>query len=156
VVTSHLKSLTTSKLCAYTAICSTILLVFMAYARAQHTQKHQIPVVDLSNLQNGQNPQTVAKALHAASQNLGFIYVSAHGIPDNVIKQARTAAFRFFKQPDNVKADVLISPQHRGWLKPGASKMQQDAKADLKESFVWGHQNSSEDTPPNDHPLRGS
>jgi len=50
----------------------------------------------------------------------------------------------------------LISPQHRGWLKPGASKMQQDAKADLKESFVWGHQNSSEDTPPNDHPLRGS
>ncbi len=126
----------------------------MTYATAQHTQKDSIPVVDLSSLQNGQDPDSVALALHAASQNLGFIYVKAHGISDRLIADARRAAFAFFRQSDDKKSDVLISPQHRGWLKPGAAKMGDNAKADLKESFIWGHQGADGPTL-NDHPLRG-
>jgi len=126
----------------------------MAYASAHRTHQHHIPVVDLGALRTGEDPLAAATALHAASQSLGFIYVSAHGIPDGVIEQARSAAYAFFTQPDEIKTDVLISPQHRGWLKPGAAKMEDDAKTDLKESFIWGHQNSSGETL-SDHPLRG-
>lgn len=126
----------------------------MAYASAQHTDKHTIPVVDLTELRNGRDPDTVAAALHAASQNLGFIYVSAHGIDQRVINNARTSAYEFFRQSDELKAKVLISAQHRGWLKPGAAKMNDDAKADLKESFIWGHQAANGLTL-TDHPLRG-
>lgn len=126
----------------------------MAYATAQYTQKDSIPVVDLTSLRNGQDPDSVAAALHAASKNLGFIYVKAHGISDRIIADARETAFTFFRQSDTEKSDVLISAHHRGWLKPGASKMEDDAKADLKESFIWGHQSEDGQTY-NDHPLRG-
>ncbi len=126
----------------------------MAYATAQHTQMDQIPVVDLSSLQNGTDPDSVAESLHAASQNLGFIYVKSHGIADSLIAEARKSAFEFFRQSDEEKSKVLISKHHRGWLKPGASKMEDDAKADLKESFLWGHQSADGHTT-KDHPLRG-
>lgn len=126
----------------------------MVYATAKHTHKDSIPVVDLTSLRNGQDPDSVAAALHAASQNLGFIYVKAHGIPDTTIDTARKSAFAFFRQSDEEKSDVLISSHHRGWLKPGASKMEDDAKPDLKESFIWGHQNANEQLL-KDHSLRG-
>jgi isopenicillin N synthase-like dioxygenase len=111
----------------------------MAYATAHETDATQIPVVDITPLRNGENPQSVANALHAASQNLGFIYIKGHGIPDVLIQSARQQAFAFFRQPDSEKEQVRVSPQHRGWLKPGAAKMADKAKADLKESFIWGH-----------------
>lgn len=126
----------------------------MAYASAQHTHADNIPVVDLTSLRNGEDPDSVAAALHAASRNLGFIYVTAHGISEHVIAEAREAAFAFFRQSEEEKSEVLVSAHHRGWLKPGASKMEDDAKADLKESFIWGHEDA-DGTTLHDHPLRG-
>lgn len=114
-----------------------------------------IPVVDLSPLRNGTDQQQVAQALHNASRNLGFIYISDHGIPDNLIQGARSCAYDFFRSSDNVKNDLLISSGHRGWLKPGASKMHDGARADLKESFIWGYENES-DLAHDAHPLRGA
>ncbi len=126
----------------------------MAYATANELTRDAIPVVDLTALRTGENPDAVAQALHTASKNLGFIYVSEHGIDSNVIDDARRAAFDFFRLTDAEKAHVLVSPQHRGWLKSGAAKMKDDAKADLKESFIWGHQDETGHVA-NDHPLRG-
>lgn len=126
----------------------------MAYATARHTQKESIPVVDLTALRNGQDPDAVASALHTASQNLGFIYVKSHGISDSTIDAARQVAFTFFRQTDEQKSSVLVSAHHRGWLKPGAARMGDDAKPDLKESFIWGHQKTDKHSI-KDHPLRG-
>lgn len=125
----------------------------MAYATAQETDATQIPVVDITALRTGDNPDAVAEALHAASQHLGFIYVSGHGIPEELIQRARQQALNFFHQPDTEKEHVKISPQHRGWLKPGAAKMADKAKADLKESFIWGHPIERNDE--SLHPLQG-
>ncbi len=127
----------------------------MAYATAQPTRKESIPIVDLSELRDNRNPDKVAAALHSASQNLGFIYVSNHGIPTQTIDKARNCAFQFFRQSDEEKTDVLVSTKHRGWLKPGASKMDDNANPDLKESFIWGLQDSQGYTV-EDHPLRGA
>ncbi|MFK7854779.1 MAG: isopenicillin N synthase family dioxygenase [Granulosicoccus sp.] len=113
-----------------------------------------IPVVDLTSLRNQSDSASVACALHAASQSLGFIYVKGHGIPEHIINAARRSAFDFFRSPETDKATVLISAQHRGWLRPGAAKMQDDAKVDLKESFIWGAQDANGATQ-QDHPLRG-
>jgi len=113
-----------------------------------------IPVVDLTALRDNSGPTGVAQALHAASQSLGFIYVKGHGIDQSSIDSARKFALDFFRANDAKKSTVLVSASHRGWLKPGGSKMDDDAKADLKESFLWGHEYGAGD-PPNDHPLRG-
>jgi len=127
----------------------------MAYIKAKPTQPDAIPVVDLSALRDGEDATDVANALHMASQSLGFIYVKGHGIPQDSIDTARKYAFDFFRSSDANKSTVLVSSSHRGWLKPGTSKMDDDAKADLKESFIWGHDDFHCDSP-NEHPLRGS
>ena len=126
----------------------------MAYATARPMQPDSIPVIDITPLSNGTDPASVAEALQAASTGLGFIYIKGHGIPDEVIHAARATAFRFFQSSEAQKSTVLVSSKHRGWLKPGAAKMGDDAKTDLKESFIWGHQDATGHTA-EDHPLRG-
>lgn len=113
-----------------------------------------VPIIDLSPLRSGKDADGVAAALHAASQGLGFIYVKDHGIPSSTIDAARKAAYRFFRSAEQDKSTVTVSAQHRGWLRPGAAKMQDDAPVDLKESFIWGYQDSGGHTD-SDHPLRG-
>ena len=123
----------------------------MAYATAKSVQADTIPVVDITALRDNSDVNRIASELHAASQGLGFIYIKGHGIPDFHITSARKAAFEFFQASEENKKSVRVTAAHRGWLKPGAAKMDDDAKADLKESFIWGTQ----DVPQDDHPLRG-
>lgn len=118
------------------------------------TDTGSIPVIDISALRDGSDAPAVARALLAASQNLGFIYISGHGIPDNVIDAARSEAFKFFHSPEAEKRRYAITDKHRGWLSRGGAKMQDDAAADLKESFLWGYQDKDGNTP-SDHELRG-
>ncbi len=126
----------------------------MVYATAKTMRPDSIPVVDLTALRDESGAADVADALHAASQSLGFIYVKGHGIPQSSIENARKLALDFFRSSEADKATVLVSSSHRGWLKPGASKMDDDAKADLKESFIWGTENTRNDSF-DEHPLRG-
>jgi len=126
----------------------------MAYAKAKTMRPDAIPVIDLTALREQSDSVAVASQLHAASQGLGFIYVSGHGIPKSSIDAARACAMAFFRSPDSLKESVLISARHRGWLKPGAAKMGDDAKADLKESYIWGLQDADGNSL-QDHPLRG-
>ena len=126
----------------------------MNYARAKQFDRGQIPVVDISPLRDGSDPTSVGAALHAASTGLGFIYIKGHGIPDDVIEAARDTALAFFRSDKAEKETVKVSARHRGWLGQGGAKMQDDAKADLKESFIWGYQDQ-EGVAPEDHALRG-
>jgi isopenicillin N synthase-like dioxygenase len=123
-------------------------------ATARLLDRDLIPVIDLSPLRNGHDPASVAASLHAASQGLGFIYVKGHGISDGTIDRARAAAYRFFHAAESDKRSVLVSPQHRGWLRPGAARMQDNVAVDLKESFIWGYEDALGRTE-SDHPLRG-
>jgi isopenicillin N synthase-like dioxygenase len=47
-------------------------------------------------------------------------------------------AHQFFAQPLASKLQVEPTDRHRGYLKIGEAKMYARAKADLKESFIWG------------------
>lgn len=126
----------------------------MAYATARMLDAALIPVIDITNLRNGTDAHSVAKALHQASTGLGFIYITGHGIADATIEAAREAAYAFFRSELAQKESVRVSGAHRGWLGRGGSRMQDDAKPDLKESFIWGWQDRS-GTLPDDHSLRG-
>ncbi len=125
----------------------------MSYAEAKILDQSLIPVVDIQPLRDGSDPKSVAKLLHEASQKLGFIYIKGHGIPEEVIDSARAGAYEFFGQTESVKAAVKVTAKHRGWLGQGGAKMKDGAKADLKESFIWGHED--DDRALMDHDLRG-
>ncbi len=126
----------------------------MAYARAKEINADFIPVIDIMPLRDGSDPTGVANALHKASQEIGFIYVRGHGIPKTVIEDARIAALEFFRLPLAEKEKIKVSARHRGWLGQGGAKMEDDARPDLKESFIWGFEDDTGRTP-DDHPLRG-
>ena len=121
----------------------------------KHTERELIPVIDIGPLRDGSDPVGVARQLHRASREVGFIYVSNHGIPEETIEAARSTAMQFFRQPAEEKNQVAVSGAHRGFLSLGGAKMQDDAKADLKESFIWGYEDSHGVTP-DDHSLRGA
>ena len=127
----------------------------MACAQAKTLGQNIIPIIDIGPLRDGTNPKGVAKELHAASQGLGFIYIKGHGIPEAVITSARAKALEFFAQPEAAKSTVKVSQKHRGWLGQGGAKMKDWANTDLKESFIWGHQDAGGKTL-EDHPPRGA
>lgn len=126
----------------------------MGYATAARLDTSLVPMIDIGPLRDGSNPGRVAQALHQASRDVGFLYVCNHGIDPGFLAQAREEALAFFRQSQDEKMRVAISPQHRGFLRPGAAKMQDDARPDLKESFVWGMEDARGQAP-QDHPLRG-
>ena len=126
----------------------------MAYAQAKQLDSEAIPVIDISPLRDGSDPLSVARKLHAASQSLGFIYVSGHGIPEASIAAMRSLGLDFFRRNIKEKECVKISNSHRGWLATGGAKMGDKQKADLKESFIWGLQDEAGKTV-EDHSLRG-
>ena len=126
----------------------------MSYAYAKELDPKKIPIIDVSSLRNGSDKVSVAKKLHEANKNLGFLYVSNHGISSKTIKKTREYGLQFFNKNNKEKETVKISKKHRGWLGYGGAKMKENAKADLKESFIWGYQDSYGRTA-EDHPLRG-
>ena len=126
----------------------------MSYAKAKKLDVEKVPVIDITSLRNGRNPKEVAKKLHQASTGLGFIYIKGHGIANEIIDSLRRDGMKFFRSNDEQKQTVRVSQKHRGWLDYGGAKMKENAKVDLKESFIWGYQDSSGYTA-EDHPLRG-
>ena len=125
-----------------------------AKQQATLVDENAIPVIDVTPLRDGSDPAGVGRALHAASQDVGFIYIKGHGIPEDVIDAARSCASDFFRRDAEIKKAVKVSAQHRGWLDAGAAVMVDDGQPDLKESFVWGYQDANGETP-EDSPLRG-
>ncbi|MEM7043018.1 MAG: 2-oxoglutarate and iron-dependent oxygenase domain-containing protein [Pseudomonadota bacterium] len=127
----------------------------MSYAVAGSMDPAAIPVIDIGPLRDGSDPKTVAAALHRASREVGFIYVANHGIASSLIENTRAAALDFFRLPETEKREVAITDRHRGYLGQGGARMQTGAKADLKESYIFGLENA-EGVTPDDHPLRGA
>lgn len=126
----------------------------MVYAVARALDPGSIPIIDITPLRDGSDPDFVAKKLHEASTDIGFIYIKGHGIPESVIKAARNSAYKFFRSSQDQKKTVRVSSNHRGWINTGGAKMDDDLKADLKESFLWGYEDENGYTP-EDHELRG-
>lgn len=122
---------------------------------AKMTSVDAVPLIDITPLRDDSNPQQVADALHAASTGLGFIYITGHGIPDQVIENARAEALSFFRASPEDKECVKISAQHRGWIGQGGAKMQDNLKSDLKESFIWGFDSDPNASENDGHSLRG-
>lgn len=127
----------------------------MGYAAAGAIDAALIPVVDIGPLRDGSDRQGVAEALHRASREVGFIYITNHGIAPDLLSGARATALDFFRQAPDAKADVSITAHHRGWLGQGGAKMHDTARPDLKESYIWGYQDAT-GAAPEDHPLRGA
>jgi isopenicillin N synthase-like dioxygenase len=112
----------------------------MNYAQATWIEVPEIPVIDVAPLASGRLDDigAVARAMRAASERIGFFYIRNHGVPQSLIDRVYEVSRRFYHQPPDRKLRVQVNARHRGFLKVGEAKMYDQAKSDLKESFIWG------------------
>lgn len=117
------------------------------YARAKTIDFESIPVIDIGPLRAKatDGAQRVAHQLYDAATQIGFFYVTNHGVAEELIRAAHQVAARFFALPNEQKEKVAVDRRHRGWLGAGGAKMARDAKVDLKESFNWGFELAADD-----------
>ena len=112
-----------------------------------------MPVIDVGPLRDGSDRQGVGAELARAASDAGFLYVRNHGVDAATIESARRAGFELFRLPPERKHEARSNRFHHGWLGPDATKMDDDAPTDLKESFNWGVE--LEDGARSPNPLAG-
>ena len=112
----------------------------MSYASATLIDTSSIPVIDMAPLSGGDRTAVakVAGDLLDAAQRVGFFYVRNHAVPQPLIDRVYMLSRRFFSLPAEVKQSVRINALHRGFLAVGEARMYEQARVDLKESFIWG------------------
>ena len=102
----------------------------------------QVPVIDFAPFRKGDPAarQTVARAIGAACEGIGFFYLTGHGIAPTITDGIFAAARRFFEQPVGRRMDpsLLISAQHsRGYQPLGARYYPATSAPDLMEAFKY-------------------
>jgi isopenicillin N synthase-like dioxygenase len=123
----------------------------MGHRAAQLTTFETIPVVDLGPLvESGPAAvRDVADQVGRHSTEVGFFYVTNHGIAPGLIDDVLAAARRFFALPDEQKLRIRVNHLHRGFVNMGQAVLSKGARSDFKETFVWGLE-----LPPDDPDVR--
>ncbi len=101
----------------------------------------RIPVIDVSALAGGDEvaASRVADDIRRASIEVGFFYVSHHGVPRDLVRATLMAAKYFFLLPQASRQAIEVNDAHRGYV-PFAQTTQPGRKRpDLKESFNFAY-----------------
>ena len=98
----------------------------------------EVPVLDLSPLNEGGNLTLLAKQLHQACVTTGFFYVSRHGIPDATIDNVFAATKRYFDLPIDRRLPHRMDDTYRRGFMPQGINQHPGFAPDLKESYEIG------------------
>ncbi|TIL47161.1 isopenicillin N synthase family oxygenase [Mesorhizobium sp.] len=98
-----------------------------------------VPVLDLNRLEQGASERrTFLFDLRTAARDVGFFYLSGHGISAVEIDEVLDASRRFFALPeaDKLAIEMVRSPQFRGYTRTGGELTR--GKADWREQLDIG------------------
>ena len=101
----------------------------------------RIPVIDVSALAGRDEAAAsrVADDIRRAAIEVGFFYVSHHGVPRDLVRATLMAAKYFFLLPQASLRAIEVNGAHRGYV-PFAQTTQPGRKRpDLKESFNFAY-----------------
>jgi isopenicillin N synthase-like dioxygenase len=111
-----------------------------------------IPIVDLSDFTGGnaEKKRAFVQMLGKAYEDVGFVAVKNHGIPDELISDLYKYVQQFFSLPSDKKRNFEIPELagQRGYTSFGKEHAKGSDAPDLKEFFQYGQ------TVPDDHPLK--
>ncbi len=105
-----------------------------------------VPVIDLSGFRSGdpQRRMAVAAEVGRACEDIGFLIVSGHGVPDSLIQDCYQTSKAFFALPtaEKLAVDRPAPDQVRGYSAVGGEglsySLDEPAPPDLKESLSIG------------------
>ena len=111
-----------------------------------------IPIVDLSDFTGGnaEKKRAFVQQLGQAYEDVGFVAVKNHGIPDELIGDLYKYVQQFFSLPSDKKRNFEIPELagQRGYTSFGKEHAKGSEAPDLKEFFQYGQ------TVPDNHPLK--
>lgn len=79
----------------------------------------EIPVIDVSGFVAGDDDPSTIDAVGAACRDVGFVYITNHGVPMNLIDDFLVASRDFFARPMDEKMESLLTDRLRGYLPLG-------------------------------------
>jgi isopenicillin N synthase-like dioxygenase len=101
-----------------------------------------IPVIDVAPLLNGssEKAQAVADALGHACREVGFFYITGHGVPASLMTKVFEDSAALFTAPAPVRDAASFSGAsgNRGYIRLGGESLDPDKPADVKEAFNIG------------------
>ena len=96
-----------------------------------------LPVLDISRLEEGtrEERQAFLEELRIAAREVGFFYLTGHGVPQTVIDRVQAEARAFFALPEaeKLKVQMIHSPHFRGYNRAGLELTR--GKPDWREQF---------------------
>src|SRR5262249_27562083 len=111
----------------------------MVIAASRRADFSELAVIDISALGqvNEAEARTVAELRHACEQ-VGFFYITGHGVPQALVDGLFEQSRRFFALPAERRNEInqLNSPCYRGYLPPdsiGTAKR----TPNMLDSFNW-------------------
>src|ERR1700761_7317544 len=101
-----------------------------------------IPVIDIAPLVNGspEQAQAVAKTLGTACREVGFFYISGHGVPPDLMARVVETSAAFLGGPASVRESATFTGpgNNRGYIRLGGEALDPSKPADVKEAFNIG------------------
>ncbi|XP_076068509.1 uncharacterized protein LOC143040960 [Oratosquilla oratoria] len=104
--------------------------------------KHAIPIVDLGDLKLGgpktpreEEWQRVACQLTKAFEDIGFVYLRDHGLPQETIDQTQEKAAKFFALPEDTKSLFKRGGSNHGYVATDRERLDPRNKHEIRESF---------------------
>ena len=108
-----------------------------------------LPLIDVAPLvaRNVEGEAAVARAIGTACREIGFFYITGHGIPATAVERVFVAAASLFAAPVSVKAGSAFSGPgaNRGYIPLGGETLDPGRPADVKEAFNIGLELAADD-----------
>lgn len=111
-----------------------------------------VPAIDIAPFLNGTDKNTVAEAVARACEDIGFIVVSGHGVPQATMDTLFERGFAFFDEPFEVKnrwhptGEAKQRGYHGMATRGLAATLGKNAPKDLRESVFLGPLDNHRDT----------
>ena len=108
-----------------------------------------IPVIDIAPLLNGsaQQAHAVAAVLGRACREVGFFYITGHGISPALRARVFDSSAAFFTGPASIRQAASFTGvgDNRGYIQLGGEALDPDKPADVKEAFNIGLEMAPDD-----------
>ena len=111
-----------------------------------------IPLIDLAPLAEGGLPgaREIAPALRTALEDIGFLIITNHGVPQDLIEAIFAQAKRFHDQSLEAKLAVRMNAHNNGYMAMArynvrTSRVSEDALPDMNEAFFIKRERPADD-----------